>query len=376
VTVPPAANRPPTPFHIEVRTDDKVAGQGALDTLVGTILPVLRETEALAAQGCYFDRLFADGTERLRLSFASAETGGRAMARLNAMLEGQGRPGPYRVVHSPSRMLSDLVAGPEAGPAFERFSRKTAPLLFNWLEDFAAGRARLPSLAFDLLAIQILTRSDRAAAAGNGGKAGTAYPRAFLTYRSHADGFFIMSRRPDEARAAVEQRYARISAASQARFRALQEAIDTDTLSPELAAWRAAMLEMLADVRGAINDGAIYFSAGTGYLGDQNDLSESEFHQKIQSSMGFQSFMRFNRAFLTTRLSMGLLYLSLRRLGLPILDRYFLCHAVARSVEEIYQLDPVAELHEFLVESMTPKWWGGIALKPLVRFAVRFLPRI
>jgi hypothetical protein len=268
-------------------------------------------------------------------------------------------------------MLSELVTGPKTGDVFERFSRRTAPLLFGWLEDFAAGRARLPSVAFDLLAMQILTRS----AAAEAGKR-PPYPRSFLTYRSHADGFFIMARRPEEARAAVEARYARVALASQARLRALQDAVNAEALPPELAAWRAAMSSLLREVREAIDEGAIYFSAGTGYLGDQNDLSESQFHQKIQSSFGFQSFMRFNHAFLATRLTMGLLYLSLRRLGLPILDRYFLCHAVARSVEEIYELDPVAELHEFLVESLTPKWWGGIALQPLVRFAVRYLPKL
>jgi hypothetical protein len=363
------------PLHIELRTEEGVAGQNALDTLVGIVLPVFRETGALDAEACYFDRLLADGTERLRLSFASAETGARAMEMLTERLEAQGRPGPYRVVHSPARMLSELVAGPEAGPVFERFSQRTAPLLFAWLEEFAAGRARLPSVAFDLLAVQILSRSDRYGT-GEGKARRQAFPRAFLTYRSHADGFFIMARRPDEARAAVEARYARVAASSQGRLRALQESIDADALPPEIAAWKAAMSTLLTDVRTAIDQGAIYFSAGTGYLGDQNDLSESQFHQKINSSMGFQSFMRFNHAFLTTRLSMGLLYLSLRRLGLPILDRYFLCHAVARSVEEIYELDPVAELNEFLIESLTPKWWGGIALKPLVRLGVRFLPRL
>jgi hypothetical protein len=136
------------------------------------------------------------------------------------------------------------------------------------------------------------------------------------------------------------------------------------------------MAELLREAREAIDGGAIYFSAATGYMGDQNDLSESEFHQKIQSSSGFQSFMRVNQAFLTTRLSMGMLYLSLRRLGLPILDRYFLCHAVARSVEEIYNLDPVAELQNFLVDSLTPKWRGGMLLRPLIRFGVRFLPKL
>ncbi|MBV8688182.1 MAG: hypothetical protein JOZ90_03290 [Alphaproteobacteria bacterium] len=347
-------------------------GHGALPTLVETILPAVRESGALDAQACYFDRLLADGTERLRLSFAPGDAGERALALLSERLEAQGRHAPYRVIHSPGRMLSELVTGPKAGEVFERFSRRTAPLLFGWLEDFADGRARLPSLAFDLLAIQILSRADPAAAPGKR----PAYPRSFLTYRSHADGFFIMARRPDEARAAVEARYARVALASQARLRALQEAVNADALPPELAAWRAAMSTMLREVREAIDEGAIYFSAGTGYLGDQNDLSESQFHQKIQSSFGFQSFMRFNHAFLATRLTMGLLYLSLRRLGLPILDRYFLCHAVARSVEDVYQLDPVAELHEFLVESLTPKWWGGIVLQPLVRFAVRYLPRL
>jgi hypothetical protein len=73
------------------------------------------------------------------------------------------------------------------------------------------------------------------------------------------------------------------------------------------------MADLLRDTRDAIEAGAIHFAAGTGYMGDQNGLSESEFHRKVQSPSGFQSFMRVDPAFLTTRLELQDVSLIVRR---------------------------------------------------------------
>ena len=369
--MPPSSAR--CDFHIEMMVGARGVAAGVRTALVETVLPVLDRLSILARTACYFDVIDIGGSERIRLSFADPDDGMRVLDALKQLARRSGTPAPYRVLHSPSTMLSELISGPEAAPVFERFSRRAAPDLFAWHGELAGGQRKTLSLAFDLLALHIITRDP--GSDGPSSRDAPRLPRAFLSYRSHADGFIVMSRHPEATRLALEERYRSIAETAGRRFLRLQEMVDADALPADLSRWREGMRMLLVESRAAIDEGAVYFARGTGYLGDQNDLSQSQFQQTINGSLGFQVFMRSNPAFLASRLSTGLLYLTLRRLGLPILDRYFLCHAIARAVEDRFNVDPVVELRRLLVETLTPRW-GRYFLPPLLHLAVRYIPQI
>jgi hypothetical protein len=147
------------PLHFELHTDETVPERTALATLVDAVLPALQTTGVLETRSCYFDRLMVAKQDRLRLSFADGDASAEVMALLAARFDAQGRPRPYRVIHSPGSMLADLVAGPMAAEVFERFSRRSAPLIFGWIEEIAAGNRKLPSIRAHPIGRGLLSRA-------------------------------------------------------------------------------------------------------------------------------------------------------------------------------------------------------------------------
>ena len=313
----------------------------------------------------YFDHSAYKTGKRVHFSFNDSKVGRDVYADVKSHRLVEGLTAPIKVISSPRSVLSDLISGPGAARLFEDFSETTTPILLKWGEEIAEGRRNIMSLVFDLMTSLILIK----------GADQEDYPAAFLTYKSHADGFFIMSNAPDMLRDTFEKKFNRISVSAQDRIKELKRQLDSDSLPDDIANWRSVLHELQERAFQSIQNGEIYFSSqGTGYMGDSNDLSGSSFHQTIQGSRGFQNFMRKNPSFLTTRIVIGFQYLSFHRLGLPLIDRYFTCYSIASSIEKIYDVDSQKALENFLVKSLTPKYFG-VLLSPFIHLIVKKMPK-
>jgi hypothetical protein len=73
-------------------------------------------------------------------------------------------------------------------------------------------------------------------------------------------------------------------------------------------------------------------------------LDRSAFHRVVGASVGLRRFLAHDPGFLATRLLTSLLYLSMHTIGLPLVERYFLCHAMSRACERVFDVDADAVL--------------------------------
>lgn len=238
-----------------------------------------------------------------------------------------------------------VFTGADLGPATREFLGTVTPALIDVLTA-GTDRSTLLSGAMDLMAAHLPAVADRsrseAAAAGP--------PLSFLSFRSHAEAFFVTSRDPDAARKAMDARYDAVAATVEARVGAIlaQVAGEGPVVSPTARRWHDAVRAAKPGLVRRFRDGTIvaHTAYANDHLRERDDFAGSEFHQTAGASKRLQAYLGGDPGFLATRLLTSMLYLSLHNVGITLLERYFLCHAVSRACESIYDVDGVAVLAE------------------------------
>jgi hypothetical protein len=87
-------------------------------------------------------------------------------------------------------------------------------------------------------------------------------------------------------------------------------------------------------------------------------MANSEFHEALQTNEAAQSFMQTDVEFLSARLILNYMYLTVARLGVSPMEKFFLAYLIARSVEEMHSLSTVESIRAYSdtsVEALTSK---------------------
>jgi Lantibiotic biosynthesis dehydratase C-term len=315
--------------------------------LLAGIQPFLeRASQRGALQGSYFlrDAETEPGGIRLRLKAAAEETQS-LREELEAALRRNQLDGLVdRVEGDATARFSEyeeLLQGDAASPLVEDFFTETTPFVFDVLAQIGEVDAARMQAAMDLMIVhpavvnQYIFPEVR----------DLPYPNTFLSFRSHVDGFFIMSRDPEAARKALDVRYQSYAVSLRARLELLLAQVRDggEIVSQPANRWAVFVATYIKRVLEELSSGKLRIqSAADGYIGDNYDLSTSGFHQAIQHSAGFQDFMKTNPEFLALRVMISFLYWTLQRLGIRLVQRYLLCYSVSRGFEETFNVDSTA----------------------------------
>ncbi|CAM5509974.1 hypothetical protein STAFG_6032 [Streptomyces afghaniensis 772] len=255
-----------------------------------------------------------------------------------------------QVVTGPARLVP-LTGSVFDGPALAPFTRTVlADLCPALLAVGAAGEAGRPAL---LAAAAALMAAHLRGVSASGAPTAQDYelgrdgvPLGFLSYRSHAEAFLATSRNPQAARSAMSEQYARVAPT----LLGLVDAVLTqcEGRGPVVSEPARQWFEAVRPAKPTATD---LFRSGTELrlLGDEEEqdataLDESAFHRIVGASDGLRDFLNRDPAFLAARLLTSLLYLGLHSAGLTLTERYFLCYAVSRACEVLYETDALTVL--------------------------------
>jgi hypothetical protein len=239
------------------------------------------------------------------------------------------------------------MTGPEAQELVDGFLIDSSPFVLSLLSAVGSDAAARAAVAFDLMVCQPLALRPLLFEAVRDEDC----PLAFISYRSHVDGFFIMSKDPAATRRVFEDRFARTAGAMARRLAALVEQLTREGRPVSLAArdWAALLQRMVPRIQSGLERGTLtlQMEEGDGYLGDHYDLGVSPFHQLIDADPLLRARAARDVDFNVMRVLASLLYLTLHRLGLRFIERYLLCYAVARTFESVFALEPAEAMARF-----------------------------
>lgn len=322
------------------------AAEAQQDRLLSSAFaPVLEDARQRGwVQRGYFLRERMPSQLRLRME-AQCGSLEELHARLSEALRSNGAEGSSPPESAAPELLEikGLLAGPQVQELLHGVFNDTSPMLLQQIAQIGGNHSARLTIAFDLMVAQCYA-VDRILFH----RTGSSYPTSFLSLRSHADGFFIMSRSPKESKRALDA-YCDpmlVSLIGQLRRLHTQLAEDGDHVSSTAAHW-INMIETYCDrIRYAVlaspelTQGAV----DTEYLGDYHDISISPFHEAIQNSPAYLRRMRTDPQFQALRVLFTLLYWTLQNLGLRLMHRYLLCHATALAFEKAFDVDPAAAI--------------------------------
>ncbi|MGX7828469.1 hypothetical protein ACTG9Q_25595 [Actinokineospora sp. 24-640] len=287
--------------------------------------------DRLADAVAFLRGALADGTVTEGLFLRDLAAGGRLLVQVRAAGESAFEPA------SEVPLAGPVFSGAGLAPVTRGFLARFTPVL---LEALPEDRTAMMAAALDLMAAHLPAVSRRAAPGGP--------PLSFLSFRSHAEAFFVTSRDPVATRGAMDERYAAVRESVEERVGAVfaQVAGEGPVVAPAAQAW----YELATGDKPAI---AERFRAGdirahTEYAGDhlreRDDFAGSRFHRIAGASADLQDYLGGDPEFLATRLLTSLLYLTLHNIGLSLVERYFLCHVTSRACEAIYGVESEAVL--------------------------------
>jgi hypothetical protein len=243
------------------------------------------------------------------------------------------------VPHASLNLPMGPYGGPESTTLLAEMLADASSLLLDQIAKVVSGKARTTNVALDIMTAHLpavdITRifPERYPVAHRS----SPYPGSFPMYRSHADGFLIMSKNPKAARARLDAEYERLCGLIIARVRSVLGQFNGGPVVSEAGGhWFRIARTFLHRAEASVRQGGLTVEWGDGYLGDTNDISISEFHQIAQSAREVRDFFRTDSGFLAARFMMSGLYLTLSSLGLRLVDRYFLCHAIAQACEGLF----------------------------------------
>lgn len=236
----------------------------------------------------------------------------------------------------PGALVRQAEVPPLGGPVF------AGPALDETTRGFLAATS---AVAVDLatapdrtgVALGLMTAHLAAVA-----RPGDGPPLSFLSFRSHAEAFLATTHDPAATRAAFDARYSEHSAAVETRVRTILRDGDLGAAAPWVASVRAAKPAAAEGFRtGALIAHTEYTRE---HLRERTDFAGNAFHAMAGASAGLQSYMSGDPEFLASRLMTSLLYVTLHSAGLPLLQRYFLCHTISRACEAVYEVDSLSLL--------------------------------
>jgi len=236
----------------------------------------------------------------------------------------------------------DSFSGTAATSFFTDLLGDTTPLLLEQLEAIVEKRVSRMAVALDIMiahlpAIDIARIfPDRYPYA----KRDADFPTAFPVYRSHADGFFVLSKDAAQTRAQFDAQYETRRAALHERLSSVLSQFKGEQVVSEVGnQWNEIAGKYLLRADDAVRGGTLKVKWDAGYLGDSHSLAGSLFHRIVQRAPGLRSFLSLDPGYLAARTMMSGLYLVINNLGLRLVDRVFLCHAISRSCEDLYNVE-------------------------------------
>lgn len=238
------------------------------------------------------------------------------------------------------------IQGRAARDLVDDFLIDSTPLVLELLEKILRQPSERTERAFELMGAQPLVLASRLFPQLQQ----LGFPIAFISYRSHVDGFLLMTRAPERTKHTFEERYQRAAAAAERSLRSTAAQLTNGRVESEpLRAWIALLDDYLGRTLAGLRSGALLTSMGaeTGSIGDNFDLAVSAFHQAVHADPQFRARVALDPEFNAMRVVASLLYLTLHRIGVRLIDRYMLCYTVARTFERVYDVSSTAALRAF-----------------------------
>lgn len=241
--------------------------------------------------------------------------------------------------HPPAEIRSATVRplggpvfdGPELDETTRGFLAQTAPVAL----DLATRGDDRTGAVLELMTVHLGAVADPA-------RSRDGPPLSFLSFRSHAEAFLATTRDPEAARRSFDERYAGHRTAVESSVRAVLRSGD----SGGAAGWNAAVRATKPALVEGFRTGALV--AYTGYardhLRERTEFAGNAFHRTAGASEDLQAYLGGDPLFLATRLLTSLLYVTLHSVGMSLLQRYYLCHAISRACEAVYEVDSLALL--------------------------------
>ena len=246
---------------------------------------------------------------------------------------------PDNSVHvEPYDDRAHVLGGQRAAGMLADFYTSTTRHAFDATQAVRDGRRQRLWLAFELM----IATAHGFAAGGLG--------RGYLSFRAHAEVFLARTGAADRWRAGWDASYAAAAPALRERLTGLVSAIDRGRAAgtpylqcpPAVAGWLSALAGFRRHCYPLVDSGELQMDGAP--AGQQAPpgaspflrelITNREFHERVLPSSGFRRY----------RLLLNLLYLQLTRLGVRPVDRYLLAHFAANATEELYGIDPVAQL--------------------------------
>jgi hypothetical protein len=185
--------------------------------------------------------------------------------------------------------------------------------------------------------------------------------RSFLAYRSHAEGYIGDSRDPLKLRQHFDARYESQRHALHARIQGITDALNSGLGDESTQSnWakitgafnqKSKALIASGQVKVLVHEDmhALWQPAHIEefYRRRETIMANSEFHAALQTNEAAQRFMQTDVEFLSARLILNYMYLTIARLGVSPMEKFFLAYLIARSVEEMYSLSTIESIKAY-----------------------------
>jgi hypothetical protein len=305
---------------------------------------------------CYFDRHRAHGAHGLALHFRAAVA--PALLEEIAVHAAAGGTSTWRFlpfVDDVRDMLGEVFGGLDSVDVYRAFSFDSAPLLWQWHAQGLGRADKRLAAALEVLVAYMYRMRTRLESAD-----APSYPALFVSFRSHFEGFAASLDDPSSAERAFAQRYPTIERALAALVPV--HASGTAPTPAWLTPWQQLLERYFDDIHQRVLDKTLV-TGMTGELqrGGKNLLASS-FHEKIVSSKEYTRHAMKQPLFQTNRILLGLVYLTLYRLGLPLVERYFLCYALSRFIEERHGVSAEQAFERSVARSARQRRWSWLGI--------------
>jgi hypothetical protein len=240
-----------------------------------------------------------------------------------------------------------VFLGEQGVELIEDYYEATNEVVFSILERTGNDRAKRLQETFDLMVITAATLVE--------------IKRSFLAYRSHAEGFIGDSLDPLKLRQHFDARYESQRLALQARIQRITDSLDSGLSDGSIqTTWaeitrafnqRSKALISSGQVKVLVHEDmhALWQPAHIEefYRRRETIMANSEFHAALQTNEAAQKFMQTDVEFLSVRLILNYMYLTIVRLGVSPMEKFFLAYLIARSVEEMYSISTVESIKAY-----------------------------
>lgn len=239
---------------------------------------------------------------------------------------------------APYEDLSPTIGSAGAARLLEAYYEETCDTAFALIEQTRNNYTARLNLCFDQLVAIVATSPF------------LPLDRAYMSYRSHAEGFIVGEPETEEPRLrrqrlekAYQERYAAVS-------QRLRHLLALLTRAPDrLPPWLASMIELHRrygqQAYEAAQSGILQLKKheDTARARQRMRLEESEYLTSAFSSPAVMDYID-TPVVVAHRTGLNLLYLHLHRIGMLNEDRYMLDYYIARSIEELLEIDPLARM--------------------------------